>query len=280
MSYGGAQQPEDSPNYGGNLEVLPPHTDPTGASWPFGRLYHGGGDQGLIDGTAVSRHMNSNETSLLEAQGMQGPFVEISTEWLDVGHVDEISMVVADPSNTNNRPWKLLWASPTLAVSALAQLQTAGQGSAVIFDGRPEQTTVDAVLGNATLMSFNDGVQARLDSDKALLEQTVGLTDADFIEVPVLYETITSSGLDYGVAMSPGVQNCIPVDTTLYVPDPNGPQSNGQDVWEAQVLAAVTPLGLTVTFVDVYTSYHELLGEAHCGTNVRYQPYTLPWWNR
>ena len=33
-------------------------------------------------------------------------------------------------------------------------------------------------------------------------------------------------------------------------------------------------------YVDVFTSYHELAGEAHCGSNTIYTPYDMPWWQR
>ena len=40
MSYGGADTAE-SMNFGGNLEVIPPHTAPNGKVYPFGRMYYG-----------------------------------------------------------------------------------------------------------------------------------------------------------------------------------------------------------------------------------------------
>jgi protein-arginine deiminase len=281
MTYAG-KDAEDSPNYGGNLEVIPPHTDAQGVAWPFGHLYHGGGDQGSVTGQQVSRHMNPKETDLLEAQGMQGPFIEISTEWLAVGHVDEISMAIADLNRTNNRPWKIAWASPVLAIKALKALQSAGQGNLLVYKGRQEQKTVSQIVNDTALMSYNDQVQARMDSNKQILMQACGLTQADFVELPVYYEISSYQGIDYGVSQNPGVQNCVPVNDTLYMPDPEGPidPATGQDVWKTQINAALQPTGLKVTFVDVFTSYHELMGEAHCGSNVRYHPYDMPWWSK
>ena len=37
---------------------------------------------------------------------------------------------------------------------------------------------------------------------------------------------------------------------------------DGEDVWQRAIRDAVEPLGHTVVFVDVFESYHELLGEA------------------
>ena len=32
-------------------------------------------------------------------------------------------------------------------------------------------------------------------------------------------------------------------------------------------------------FLDVFESYHLLMGEAHCGTNVDRAPYAQSWWS-
>jgi protein-arginine deiminase len=93
-------------NYGGNLEVVPAFN-----GYPFGRIYHGGGDQGTVTGQPISLHMNALQVALMNAQGMQGPTIEISSEWLAVGHVDEFSMAVPDKNSVGGRPWKILWAS-------------------------------------------------------------------------------------------------------------------------------------------------------------------------
>jgi protein-arginine deiminase len=279
MAYAGPSQVQDSPNYGGNFEVLPPYGDP---NYPFGRFLHGGGDQGTLDGGATSRHMNPEEVALVEAQGMQTPGIEISSEWLAVGHLDEFLMAVPDLSGTGAHSFKLLWSSPALALQALKTLQANGQGNATVFTGEQEQTTVNAILADTNLMTLNDEAQTRLDADRAALEQLTGLTDSDFVQVPVFYEVAAYGGLNFVCAEDPGVQNCIPINDTLYVPDPYGPKdpTSGQDVWQQQVVNATSPLGLKVVFVDVYTSYHQLMGEAHCGSNIIYKPYDAPWWTK
>src|SRR5204863_527815 len=83
-------------------------------------------------------------------------------------------------------------------------------------------TTVNAILNDANLMALNNAVQARMDANKTILKDACGLSNADFIDVPVLYEDSPYGGIDYGVALNPGVQNCIPVNDLLYVPDPEG----------------------------------------------------------
>lgn len=280
MAYAGPSASQDSPNYGGNFEVLPPYS----TAFPFGRYMHGGGNTGTLDGSPDSRHMNPEEVAFVTAQGMQVPDIEISSEWLAVGHLDEFLMAVPDFSASPPHPFKILWSSPALAIQALKQLQSSGHGTAAVFAGTSDQTTVNAILGDANLMTFNDEAQARLDSDRSALKQMTGLTDADFIQMPVFYMVSSYGGLNYAVAENPGVQNCIPVNDTLYMPNPSGPQDPaapaGQDVWQTQILKAVAPTGLKIVWVDVYTSYHQLMGEAHCGSNVLYEPYSTPWWQK
>jgi protein-arginine deiminase len=114
-------------------------------------------------------------------------------------------------------------------------------------------------------------------------ESATGLTDADFIFMPVFYETAPYGGVNFAVAENPGVQNCIPINDTLYMPSPAGPadpSAPGLDVWQSAILAAVAPTRLKIVWVDVYTSYHQLMGEAHCGSNVIYAPYATPWWTK
>jgi protein-arginine deiminase len=249
MAYGG-RGVDDSVNYGGNLEVVPPHSA-NGKDYPFGRIYIGGGNSTVL-GAPLNRHMNREEQALLNAQQVQGPVIELSSEWLAVGHVDEFSQPIPNRSGSG-RAWKMAWASPALGRSALRDLQARGLGATRVFRGRPSETTVD---------------------------RTCGLTAADFVELPTLFEDIGYDGEDMGVALNPGVANCITVNDTLYVPDPEGPREGALDVWQEQVLAATRPLGLRVVFVDVFESYHEMLGESHCGSNVRYRPYDTPWWTR
>ncbi len=265
-------------NYGGNLEVVPPFT-----GYPFGRIYYGGGNQGTVTGQANPQHMNQMQVDLMNAQGMQGPGIEISSEWLAVGHVDEFSMAIADKNSTAGRSWKILWASPTLAYAALTTLANKGMGSAVVFAGRNQsqpQTTVSAILGDTAERQFNTQVQARLDQNKQKLMTECGLTAADFVEFPVFFEIVPGGGADEAAARNPGSVNGIPVNDRMYVPDPEGPDDAGKDVWQAQIEAALSPLGIQATFVDVFESYHTRLGEAHCGSMTFYTPYTTPWWTR
>ncbi|SVC87615.1 uncharacterized protein METZ01_LOCUS340469, partial [marine metagenome] len=154
----------------------------------------------------------------------------------------------------------------------------------LVFEGRDAETTVSEILANDDLMNYQDLAQARIDSVRETLKVSAGLTDGDFVEVPVLYEYIVegggwgSNGVDMAVAYNPGIQNLVIADTTLFIPDPEGPKRNGLDVWQEQTRESLSGLGFELHFVDVFRSYHEQFGEAHCGTNLERTPSMTPWW--
>jgi protein-arginine deiminase len=69
----------------------------------------------------------------------------------------------------------------------------------------------------------------------------------------------------------------------LVLPDPFGPQIGGRDPFEDDVRSKLTALGYgagQIRFVDVYDTYHRLLGEVHCGTNSKRTPDPTPWWEQ
>jgi hypothetical protein len=256
-----------SHNSGGNLEVAPPHP-----GFPFGRLLVGGGDQGTLWSAPNYEHMAVQQKSWLDAQEVQGPTLELSSEWLAVGHIDEIFLAV--PSTTLPGTWKYVLASPDMAIAALQELATQGQGQRIVFAGRETETTVSELLANEELMSYNTLAQARVDMVRLRLMEEIGLSEDDFLEVPVMMEPLWYQGWDMGIALNPGIQNLVVADVALFVPDPEGP--NG--VWKAQTQASLAELGHTLHFVDVFDSYHLLMGEAHCGTNVERDPFESIWW--
>ncbi|MFZ9888518.1 MAG: protein-arginine deiminase family protein [Myxococcota bacterium] len=267
---------ETSLNYGGNLEVTPPH-QANGNEFPFGRIFIGGGAGGTILGSAYEDHMNDEQRGYLEAQEVQGPVIELSSEWLAVGHIDEVLLFIPDTQRTD-RPWRVAIASPDLARASLRKVQGLGGGAEKVFAGRETETTVDAILGDEDLLAYNDLVQARIDSIRDRLAAEMELNDDDFVELPVLFEPLYFGGQDFGIAYNPGMQNLVVVDNQLFIPDPEGPTSAGKDAWQQAAVESLAATGLVSTFVDVFESYHLLMGEAHCGTNVRNAPYGEEWW--
>ncbi|MBI3179964.1 MAG: hypothetical protein HYZ27_09905, partial [Deltaproteobacteria bacterium] len=283
---------ESSHNYGGNIEITAPYSTAQ-RPWPFGRLLVGGGSGGTINGAAHSDTVTRQERAFLDAQ-IQGPALELSSEWLMVGHLDEIFLLVPAPNTQAERKWKVVFSSPELALGHMRQLQASGQGSAVVFQAleiprynrfgeitgwQAAQTTVDAMLLDTEMVEYNQRVQARIDSIRERLAAEMNLTADDVVEVPVLYEIDGYDGAaDLSAAKNPGVQNLVVVNDELFVPNPQGPMVGGVDGWQALTRQALEPLGIDVSFVDVWYSYHILVGEIHCGTEVQHVPYEAAWW--
>ena len=93
MAYPGGDGNETSLNCGGNLEVLAPHEGPDG-NFPLGRMIYGGGTEGSINGLSHQDTMEASQVNWMDAQEVQGPSLEVSSEWLVVGHIDEIFQVI------------------------------------------------------------------------------------------------------------------------------------------------------------------------------------------
>jgi len=268
-----------SMNYGGNLEITGPLT-----GWPWGRIIVGGGTSPPLGGGApVTRRMVLAYRDYFNALALQGPYVEISTEWLAVGHVDEIVQVIPAPATP--RGWAIMLSSPDQAKTILETVQAGGGGSLLVFAGRTGwQTTVDAILADAPLMALNAEVQTRIDGVRSVLQTQLGLSPMEIINVPTLFE---SAGGGTGVAYNPGVVNFVVLPTAgatqIIVPDPEGPDQP-TDQWQAATTAAIVPLGTmakpnVITYVDVFFSYHTLMGEAHCGVNWVRTPPAEDWWD-
>ena len=257
-------------DYGGNLEV-----SPQTALHPFGRMLFGGGST-TLSGANNPDTMNNEQVSFLNAQEIQGPALELSSEWLAVGHIDEYLQFIPDLSPVGPHPFKVVIASPAMARDVLLGLRERGLGSSVMFSGRSQTYTVDQVLDAEQFNALNEQAQARIDAMQQRLIDTLGLSVDDFRPVPVLYNEV-DSGLV--ASFNPGINNLVTVGDRVFVPDPEGPVVDGQDVWQQATLASLADTDLDIIFVDVFQSYHELLGEAHCGTNLERTPYARAWWS-
>lgn len=273
----------NSHNYGGNLEVVPPTT-----GRPYGTICYGGGTGDLIGtSTTVTENMTAVYRQFFDACNVQGPSFNYTSEWLAVGHIDEFTMFIPAPNTA--RGWVCLIASPDRAYQVL----NTAPSNAVVFAGRSYQTTVSAILTDGALSTLNNEVQTRIDQARTTIKNNTGLTDADFIELPTLFEYVIGQwGNTYRcAAYNPGVVNliCLPSangTTYLAIPDPEGPNNaGGQDMWQLDINAQLSALDTasnpySITYVDVFESYHELLGEAHCGSNTVRTPPNMDWWDQ
>lgn len=263
----------------GNHDLLPPYTNGE-QSFPYGRIIHG---SDILPETHA----------FYEAQEAQSPVMTVKTDWLYVGHVDEVFSYV--PAATP-RGWKLLTASAKLARTMLEAWQKAGHGGEKMFvgkkwsDGKSATISIDDVLADADLMAASQKAQANIDPMVAQMKLELGLTDDEIVELPTLFEAVSDSGTEYNVAYQPGVVNSRVFQGNVIVPEPFGPTIDGEDGVKKFVTAALATdkhklgmdgKGLRVSYADDWATYHALDGEVHCGSNVEGPPQPeWQWWNR
>lgn len=264
----------------GNLEVSPPVTV-DGRTYPLGRIIVGGRRDGDLKHS--SRQMMAEVRQFLYAQRVQFPF-ELYTDWLSVGHVDEIVSFVHD--DTAPKGFRCLLASPTKAKEILQDLSNADYGAIPLFegkfrgDGSDAQRTVDEVLADAALWGVNDGYQAIMDENRAILERELGLDRDDFVNIPVAFQIIEGPNgtVERTLAYFPDMVNHLVHKDLSIVPKPYGPVINGKCAFEKAFEEAMP--NRRVTFIDDWYSYHEMSGEVHCGTNALRRPFNISrWWN-
>ena len=145
---------ESSLNYGGNLEIVPPHASAAG-DFPMGRIVVGGGSGGTLEGVEHSDRMTGAQLDFMNAQAVQGPVIEVSSEWLAVGHIDEIFVFLPRKVPVEGRPdFFAVLASPTLALLELQSLLDRELGDLVVFEGRGAETTVADILGDDAFLEY------------------------------------------------------------------------------------------------------------------------------
>lgn len=256
----------------GNLEVSPPVTV-NGKKYPLGRIIIG-----VAFPTATKgRNMTKVVQDFLWAQKVQEP-IALFSDWLLVGHVDEFMTFVPAP---NRKGFRLLLASPDAGYKLFRGLQNSGHGQATLFDGltNAEQITLDKILKDEKLQAENNYVQSCIDWNRDVLKRELGLDDEDIIDLPILFKLVEDEKEYRAVAYYPDMVNMIVLGKNLGIPKPFGPKVNGRCALEAEMCSLMEGLGLNCTFIDDYSSYHQLLGEVHCGSNVRREPFEFKWWN-
>lgn len=256
----------------GNLEVSPPVTV-NGKKYPLGRIIIG-----VAFPTATKgRNMTKVVQDFLWAQKVQEP-IALFSDWLLVGHVDEFMTFVPAP---DRKGFRLLLASPDAGYKLFRGLQNSGHGQATLFDGltNAEKITLDEILKDEKLQAENNYVQSCIDWNRDVLKRELGLDDEDIIDLPILFKLVEDEKEYRAVAYYPDMVNMIVLGKNLGIPKPFGPKVNGRCALEAEMCSLMKGLGLNCTFIDDYSSYHQLLGEVHCGSNVRREPFEFKWWN-
>ncbi|XP_021230299.1 protein-arginine deiminase type-1-like [Numida meleagris] len=251
----------------GNLDVSPPVTV-RGKEYPLGRI--------LIGSPlpwASGRRMSKVVRDFLYAQKVQAP-VEVYSEWLSVGHVDEFLTFVP---TYDRKGFRLLLASPTACFKLFQEKQRQGHGEATQLVGMvgSERRSIDDILADERLRNDNKHVQRCIDWNRNLLKRELGLSEQDIIDIPQLF-ILRGSRAE---AFFPDMVNMLVLGRHLGIPKPFGPLIAGQCCLEERVRALLQPLGLSCTFINDFFSYHVLSGDVHCGTNVRRKPLAVKWWH-
>uniref|UniRef100_A0A8C5HHZ0 protein-arginine deiminase n=1 Tax=Gouania willdenowi TaxID=441366 RepID=A0A8C5HHZ0_GOUWI len=256
----------------GNLEVSPPVTV-RGKSYPLGRIIIGVAFPIATQG----RNMTQVVQDFLWAQKVQDP-IALFSDWLCVGHVDEfLSFVPA----RDRKGFRLLLASPDAGYKLFRRLQKEGYGQSELFDGLKDEKPipVDEILEDEVLRDQNNYVQSCIDWNRDVLKRELGLDEGDIIDLPILFKLVEIDQAMRAVAYYPDMVNMIVLGKNLGIPKPFGPIVKRRCALETEMCNLLEPLGLNCTFIDDFTSYHQLQGEVHCGSNVRREPFDFKWWN-
>ncbi|XP_064028050.1 protein-arginine deiminase type-2-like isoform X1 [Pogoniulus pusillus] len=254
----------------GNLEVSPPVTV-AGKEYPLGRILIGSSFP-----TSAGRRMTKVVRDFLYAQRVQAP-VELYSDWLSVGHVDEFVTFV--PTSDAKR-FRMLMASPAACYKLFREKQKEGQGEATMFKGYTgldtKRVTINKVLANDILVQQNQYVQRCIDWNRDVLKKELGLTEEDIIDLPALFK-LDKQGK--AVPYFPNMVTMIILAKDLGIPKPFGPVTGGECCLERRARCLLEPLGLRCRFLEEVASYHGSLGEVRCGTNVQRQPFAFKWWH-
>ena len=261
----------DSLNSFGNMETIPPYTL-AGKSFPYGRI---------LRGHIPTWYADPTFTKMIESQGVQDP-IYVDTEWLIVGHVDEFLTYIPVSSP---RGWALVVADATMARKMLQDLSARGLGATKLHEGLSvwnssgsgrvsAMKTVAQVLADQDVMSASQLAQGKIDKALTIIRDAVGLTDAEIIRVPTLFE----SEMGAAVAWDPGTVNGIVLGNRFAAPKAHSAIVEGKDIVQKAFEDALVPRGMVVDWVEDWDTYHINLGEVHCGSNVRRTPPAKPFW--
>ncbi|WP_328772746.1 protein-arginine deiminase domain-containing protein [Streptomyces sp. NBC_00286] len=261
----------DQINSTGNLETIPPYAH-DGTSYPAGRIITG------RHGSRLPAH-----TAFLKAQQAQDPLV-LDTGWLGIGHVDEFVQFL--PADTP-RGWKIGIADPEGTLALLRKAQRDGHGHTKVFsiprsyaDGRIP--TIDQALSDKKLLKDNAYAARKIKENLALLKRETGVTDAEIVKIPAMFERFGFPGQDGAPRLGayyPGAVNGVVLAPHKYLaPKQWGPVVTGKDIIAEAVTKAYAKVGTRVRYLDDWRTHHVGGGEIHCGTNTVRAAGTA-WWS-
>jgi protein-arginine deiminase len=267
----------DSINFGGNIEVTPPVP-----GYPFGRIYYGSIKSSDSLAPHDGRAFDPRYKKFFDRQKYQPP-IELCTDWLSVGHVDEVISFVP----TRGGKFALVLASPLLAIKTV-QSEPAGLAADPKYHlWLPGVSTVRDLLRQSSLggsiLEYNRSVDFKVfgllhdvddpDSIKGRLKAALGLKESEIIEAPVLFWNDKDKDPAFAaVAMTSGLSNLNSMGRFSLVPEPF------LGSFKEKFAASLRGVGQTPLWIDDWYVYHLMMGEVHCGSNTRREPFASPWW--
>ncbi|XP_063091676.1 protein-arginine deiminase type-6 [Cavia porcellus] len=275
----------------GNLMVSPP-VKAQGKEYPLGRVLFGSSFYPSSEGRAMSKNLRD----FLYAQQVQAP-VELFSDWLMTGHVDEfMCFVPVEDKSNDSKGFRLLLASPCACYNLFREKQEEGFGGSVLFGGVNPDTlhangreakTINQLLADQTMRNQNNYVEKCIHLNRAILKEKLGLQEEDIIDVPQLFclEELTNVPSDqqpcklFARPYFPDVLRMIVMGKDLGIPKPFGPQIKGTCCLEEKICHLLEPLGLKCTFIDDFECYLTCVGDPCACTNIRRMPFAFKWWN-
>lgn len=264
---------EDTFNSTGNFTTSPPQAI-AGANYPRGRMIYGATP-------------NPRFITLLEAQGLQ-PTINLPTQWLEVGHVDEVISFL--PSTINPRGWVVAIADPNLAEEVIRNAQQRSSGSTMVLPNRVSlnsdenkpniihERTISALLSDQRVTLAKEIANENIAKIITILKRELALNDDDFVRVPVMFTLPGDVALPAPNASSnnaylvssyfPNAVNGLYLGNYQFVaPMQFGPVIQGEDAMQTAVQNVLAPHGVDVRWINDFNYAHLGVGNVHCVTN-------------
>jgi Protein-arginine deiminase (PAD)/Protein-arginine deiminase (PAD) middle domain len=206
------------------------------------------------------------------------------TEWLNIRYNAEVTVAQFLQDALFNQELAATLRSGAAAFPGLTRAIATDQALLNVYNGNNDTDLRVADFDDgASLRQYNlNTCQPALDAARTAVRNALGIQDADFIHVPVLFSSAKMGRMMAG-ALSADMVNMIVFGTDCVVPRPFGPEQGGagvqHDLFAQDLQQNLTAIGVTTHFVDDWDAYHVKHGEVHCGTNVIRTPAARPaWW--
>lgn len=218
---------ESDANRLGNLEVTPP-CEVDGQVYPFGRIYYG-------SSKTKKKELLKQAQVMLMSQKVQKPFV-LDTNFLDLGHVDEILSFVPCPKGPP-KAWKAVMPEPWWALTLL-EIANKIHPEASVFGGKRfvDQADIPHKLPGTIEAFWDDSMTLGLitvkgeplaeEGEKGLfaarqeLKKQIGLTNDRIIKLPVAFCVGRSGGTGF---LTGNTVNMLVIGNRCIMAKPFGP---------------------------------------------------------